>query len=60
LAFGPEPLKAHNRKALATAIWHRVMEDFTPVGYHGASDDATVFVETEAERAFYFPHAASE
>jgi len=36
------------------------MEDFTPVGYHGASDDATVFVETEAERAFYFPHAASE
>jgi len=58
LVFGPEPLKAHNRKSLATAIWHRVMEDFTPVGYHGASNDTAV--KTEADTGFYFSNTASE
>jgi 1-acyl-sn-glycerol-3-phosphate acyltransferase len=58
LVFGPEPLKAHNRKSLATAIWHRVMDDFTPVGYHDASENEAVFGNTDAR--FYFPTTASE
>src|SRR5262244_80579 len=52
LVFGAEPLKAHNRKALSTAIWHRMMDDFTPVGYHGASSDAALSRTTGADTGF--------
>jgi 1-acyl-sn-glycerol-3-phosphate acyltransferase len=38
LVFGAEPLMPYDRKALATAAWHRVMDDFTPVGYHGSGE----------------------
>lgn len=60
LVFGPEPLKAHNRKSLATAIWHRVMNDFTPVGYYGIGENDIVLGNTDAGAGFYFPNAVSE